>query len=98
VLLAILAGAFIAQFAMGEPPCPLCVMQPTLIYLATPVELRSRVLGLLSVCIGMGPIGFIGLGIAAEFLGAPMATALMAGCGLVALAATHRYWKHISGG
>jgi len=27
-----------------------------------------------------------------------MATALMAGCGLVALAATHRYWKHISGG
>jgi MFS family permease len=74
------------------------IMQPTLIYLATPVELRSRVLGLLSVCIGMGPIGFIGLGIAAEFLGAPMATALMAGCGLVALAATHRYWKHISGG
>ena len=31
------------------------IMQPTLIYLATPVELRSRVLGLLSVCIGMGP-------------------------------------------
>ena len=27
VLLAILAGAFMAQFAMGEPPCPLCVMQ-----------------------------------------------------------------------
>jgi hypothetical protein len=60
--------------------------------------LRSRVLGLLSVCIGMGPIGFIGLGIAAEFLGAPIATALMAACGLVALAVTHRYWKHISGG
>jgi MFS family permease len=74
------------------------IMQPTLIYLATPVELRSRVLGLLSVCIGMGPIGFIGLGIAAELLGAPIATALMAGCGLVALAVTHRYWKHISGG
>ena len=74
------------------------IMQPTLIYLATPVELRSRVLGLLSVCIGMGPIGFIGLGIAAEFLGAPIATALMAGCGLLALAVTHRYWKHISGG
>ncbi|MBM3593979.1 MAG: MFS transporter [Alphaproteobacteria bacterium] len=74
------------------------IMQPTLIYLATPVELRSRVLGLLSVCIGMGPIGFIGLGIAAELLGAPMATALMAACGLVALAVTHRTWKHISGG
>jgi hypothetical protein len=55
-------------------------------------------LGLLSVCIGMGPIGFIGLGIAAELFGAPIATALMAGCGLVALAVTHRYWKHISGG
>jgi hypothetical protein len=39
-----------------------------------------------------------GLGIAAEFLGAPIATALMAGCGLLALAVTHRYWKHISGG
>jgi hypothetical protein len=74
------------------------IMQPTLIYLATPAALRSRVLGLLSVCIGMGPIGFIGLGMTAEFLGAPMATALMAGSGLLALAVTHRYWKHISGG
>ena len=34
VLLAILAGAFIAQFAMGEPPCPLCVMQRIAMMLA----------------------------------------------------------------
>lgn len=34
VLLAILAGAFVAQFAMGEPPCPLCVMQRIAMMLA----------------------------------------------------------------
>jgi MFS family permease len=90
--------AGIALILVGIGGSGFGIMQPTLIYLATPVALRSRVLGLLSVCIGMGPIGFIGLGIAAEFLGAPIATALMAGCGLLALAVTHRYWKHISGG
>ncbi len=71
------------------------IMQPTLIFLATPVEMRSRILGLLSVCIGLGPIGFLVLGGLAELAGAPVATAMMALAGLMALALTRRWWRHI---
>lgn len=71
------------------------VMQPTLVFLATPVEMRSRVLGLLSVCIGLGPVGFLALGALAEWIGAPWATASMGIAGLLALALTHRWWRRI---
>jgi MFS family permease len=71
------------------------IMQPTLVFLATPVEMRSRVLGLLSVCIGLGPIGFLALGGLAEQAGASAATATMGAAGLVALALARRWWKHV---
>jgi MFS family permease len=71
------------------------IMQPTLIFLATPIEMRSRILGLLSVCIGLGPIGFLALGGLAEFAGASAATAMMGLTGLAALIATRRWWTHI---
>ena len=46
-------------------------MQATLVYLAAPVDMRSRILGVLSVCIGTGPIGFVWLGWLADLIGAP---------------------------
>jgi hypothetical protein len=70
-------------------------MQPTLVFLATPPEMRSRVLGLLSVCIGLGPIGFTALGLLAEAVGAPAATAATGLAGLLVLAATFPWWRRI---
>ena len=49
-------------------------MQATLIYLAAPAEMRSRLYGVLSVCIGSGLVGFLHLGVLAELIGAPWAT------------------------
>jgi MFS family permease len=71
------------------------VMQATLIYLAAPPEMRSRMYGVLSVCIGTGPIGFLFLGVLADAIGAPWATATMGALGLIALAATRRWWRHL---
>jgi MFS family permease len=71
------------------------VMQATLIYLAAPAEMRSRMYGVLSVCIGTGPIGFLYLGVLADAIGAPWATATTGALGLIALAATHRWWRHL---
>ena len=68
------------------------VMQATLIYRDAPVEMRARLLGVLSVCIGTGPIGFIYLGFLAEALTPRAATAAMAAQGLLALFLTRRYW------
>lgn len=68
------------------------IMQTTLIYLTAPAEMRSRVFGVLSACIGIGPIGFLHLGLLAEAVGPPWATALSGAEGVVALIATRRWW------
>jgi MFS family permease len=70
-------------------------LQATLVYLAAPVEMRSRLMGVLSVCIGTGPIGFVWLGWLADRIGAPQATAITGAMGLAALAATWAMWRRI---
>jgi len=69
------------------------IMQATLVYAAAPPELRSRVLGILSVCIGVGPVGFVHLGLLAEWLGPRAACVVSALEGLAALALTVRWWR-----
>ncbi len=71
------------------------VMQSTLVYVLAPAEARSRVFGVLAVCIGTAPIGFIHLGLLADAIGAPYATALIGAEGLLALALTRRWWRTI---
>ncbi len=61
------------------------VMQSTILFLAAPAHLRSRLMGLLTVAIGAGPIGMLHVGLLANWLGAPNAVALIALEGLVAL-------------
>jgi len=89
----ILAGA--ALLLMGFGQAGFSIMQATLVYLLTPAELRSRVLGLLTVCIGLGPIGFVALGLLADAIGAPAATCLSGLAGLATLALTWRLWRAI---
>ena len=60
-------------------------MQGTLSYLNALPEYRSRVLGVLTLCIGTGPIGFLHVGWLAETFGAPVALIVTASEGLLAL-------------
>lgn len=60
-------------------------MQGTLTYLHAPPELRSRVLGVLTLCIGTGPLGFFNVGWMAEAYGVPVALAVTSCEGLFAL-------------
>jgi hypothetical protein len=69
------------------------VMQATLIYLAAPPEMRSRLYGVLSLCIGSGLVGFLHLGVMAELIGAPWATALSGAEGLLVLALAWPWWR-----
>ena len=57
------------------------IMQATLVYLSAPPEMRSRVYGVLSVCIGIGMFGFILIGVLAGLIGAAWATAATGGRG-----------------
>jgi MFS family permease len=63
-------------------------MQSTLVLLLAPPEARSRLMGLLSVCIGCAPIGLFNLGLLADWFGAPTALTIVSSVGLVLLAAT----------
>ena len=57
--------------------------------------MRSRMLGVLSVCIGVGPVGFILLGWLADLIGAPWATAATGLAGLLAMLLTRPLWRAI---
>ena len=88
-----LAGA--ALLFTGLSSAGFSVMQATLIYLAAPPEMRSRMYGVLAVCIGVGPVGFLVIGILAGAIGAPLAVALTGSLGLAAMIATRRLWRLI---
>jgi hypothetical protein len=71
------------------------IMQATLVYLAAPPDMRSRLLGVLSLCIGVGPVGFVGLGVLADAIGAPWAIATTGITGLIVLGVTNKWWRAI---
>jgi hypothetical protein len=56
---------------------------------------RSRVMGVLTVAIGAGPLGMLHLGWLADWLGAAAAVQIMAAEGLIALALTAVIWPEI---
>jgi MFS family permease len=89
----VLAGA--ALLVTGLAGAGFATMQATLVYLAAPPDMRSRILGVLTVCIGTGPVGFLWLGWLADRIGAHNATAVTGVLGLLAVAATWRWWKEI---
>jgi MFS family permease len=87
-----LAAGF-ALFLTGVTGAAFMTMQSTLIYMLAPHEARSRVFGVLAVCIGLGPIGFIHIGLLASWFGAGAATATIGLEGLVISALTLPLWR-----
>jgi MFS family permease len=71
------------------------VMQATIMFLVARPEMRSRVMGVLTVGIGAGPLGMLHLGWLADWLGATAAVQIMAAEGLIALALTAVIWPEI---
>jgi MFS family permease len=89
----VIAGSALLFTGLGG--AAFSIMQATLVYLSAPPEMRSRMLGVLSVCIGIGPVGFVALGSLADAIGAPWATATSGLTGLLVLLLTRRFWRAI---
>lgn len=77
-LLLMLGGLGTAAFAS---------LQTGLVMMEAPIEARSRILGLTTTCIGMGPFGVLAVGALADGFGPRLAIAAMALAGLAVLAA-----------
>jgi predicted MFS family arabinose efflux permease len=89
----VIAGSALLFTGLGG--AAFSIMQATLVYLSAPPEMRSRMLGVLSVCIGIGPVGFVALGSLADAIEAPWATATSGLTGLLVLLLTRRFWRAI---
>ena len=61
------------------------IKQTTLILAETPSPMRSRVMGLVTACIGTGPLGTLAIGALALLCGSSLAILAMAGAGLLGL-------------
>jgi MFS family permease len=87
--------SFALMLAAGISISGFAVMQATITFLASPPEMRSRVMGVLTVTIGTSPIGMLHLGLLAEWFGAGTAVMIMAAEGLIALALVAYYWPEM---
>ena len=63
--------------------------------MSAPPELRSRVMGVLSVSIGTGPLGVLHLGALASWLGAATAVSIIGVEGLIALTIAILIWPEL---
>jgi MFS family permease len=81
--------------ASGMLSVGLAAMQTTLVYRFGPVQMRARLLGVLSVCIGTAPIGFLYLGWLAELFAPRTATIALGAQGLLVMLLTRRYWRAV---
>ena len=70
-------------------------MQAALVLLNTPLEMRSRMMGLLSVCVGLCALGFLHIGLLADWVGAQNAVLICTGEGLIALILVCWTWPEI---
>ena len=72
-------------------------MQTALIVLHAPAPIRSRLMGLLTVCIGMGPLGILLFGFAADALGPMAAIDAIEFAGFVSVAVIGWRWQVAAG-
>ena len=90
-----IAVAAVSLFLSGLFGAGFAVMQATLVYRAAPIEMRARLLGVLSVCIGTAPIGLLYLGLLVEMFAPRTATVALAAQGVLVILLTRRYWQAV---
>src|SRR5215831_18318402 len=86
--------AFVLLLIGGLGTAAFSNMQTTLILTEAPPAARSRVMGIVTMCIGTGPIGVMMIGILSGRVGPPVAILIMAGLGLSGLSLL---WRKLKG-
>ena len=71
--------------AVGLVSAAFGAMQSALILMNSPKGFERQMMGVLSVCIGTAPLGFLQIGFLADWLGAPLACTITAAQGVLAM-------------
>jgi MFS family permease len=88
-----LAGlSMLALFLAGVGIATFGVMQTTLLLNHAAPAMRSRVMGVLAVCIGTVPLGVLAVGALAERIGSPQALLVSASLGLCSMGVLGLWW------
>lgn len=87
----LLTGA--AMVLMGLGQSGFAVMQSTLVFISAPPARRMEAMGLLTMCVGMAPLGFLLVGGLAAQVGASTAVVLCSLAGAVVMALSVRWWS-----
>src|SRR6201981_3376817 len=82
--------AFVLLLIGGRGTAAFSNMQTTLILTEAPPATRSRVMGIVTMCIGTGPVGVMMIGILSGQIGPPAAILIMAGLGISGLSLVWR--------
>jgi len=82
--------AFVMLLIGGLGTAAFSNLQTTLILTEAPPATRSRVMGIVTMCIGTGPVGVMMIGILSGQVGPPVAILIMAGVGLCGLSLVWR--------
>ncbi|MGI9332826.1 MAG: MFS transporter [Gammaproteobacteria bacterium] len=90
---AVVAGGCLLVAGLGG--AAFAAMQSTLVLMNSAPAVRARMMGLLSVFIGSGPIGFLHIGLMANLFGAPTAVLVCTLEGLSALLIVWRIWPEL---
>ena len=85
-------ASFGILFAAGVGFAGFASSQSAIVFLNSRAAFRSRAMGLLAMCIGIGPFGALLVGLIADWIGARAAIAVIASAGLVALGAVYHFW------
>ena len=80
-------------FGIGLAGAGFSTMQSALIYTVAPSGMRGRLFGILVICIGAGLVGFINVGLMAEWFGGSTALRIIAVEGLVAVVLIGVSWR-----
>src|SRR5438270_8165934 len=82
--------AFVLLLIGGLGTAAFSNMQTTLILTEAPPPTRSRVMGIVTMCIGTGPVGVVLIGILSGQVGPPVAILITAGLGICRLSLVWR--------
>lgn len=85
----------VLQVAVGLGNSFFATMQATIVFLLAPPAARARIMGVLSVCIGTAPLGYLYIGWLAHMLGAQAALLALCAQGALALALAVVVWPEI---